>query len=242
MFKDAAHDSQRFIFIPVLPGSIRTFAAQMNLSEWGHLFGKQLREAPALEWIGTGFGICEVILARFNNILLYPAGIVSVLVSSYIFLDAGLYAEFLLNLYYLVMSIYGWYAWVHKPGVRDLKIGRSSNKDWGVTAVITGIGFALLYLALRYMTDSTVPAWDAWVSATAWAGMWLLARRRIENWILLNISNAFAIPLLIRKELPLYALLTFVLFIVAISGYFAWQRELKNQVTHDRPAIDLDHP
>lgn len=199
----------------------------MNISEWWHLFLEQLRKAPALEWIGTCFGVTEVLLARFNNILLYPAGIVSVLISSYIFLDAKLYAEFLLNLYYLVMSIYGWYAWVHKPGIKDLRIGRSSARDWTIALCISGFGFGLLYLALRHFTDSTVPVWDAWVSATAWAGMWLLARRRVENWILLNISNAFAIPLLVHKSLPLYALLTLVLFIVAIFGYFAWERELK---------------
>ncbi len=219
---------------------LRIFAAQMNLSDWEQLFVTQLRKAPAVEWIGTGFGIAEVILARFNHILLYPAGIVSVAVSSYIFLDTGLYAEFVLNLYYLAMSIYGWYAWVHKPGVKDLKIGRSDRRDWITTAGITGLGFCLLYFALRFFTDSTVPVWDAWVSATAWAGMWLLARRRVENWILLNISNAFAIPLLIRKELPLYALLTLILFVVAIFGYLAWRRELKRETIHEQPAFDLE--
>jgi nicotinamide mononucleotide transporter len=203
---------------------------------WGVLLA-QIRQAPAIEWIGTGFGIAEVFLARFNNILLYPAGIVSVLVSSYIFLDAGLYAEFLLNLYYLVMSIYGWYAWVHKPGMKDLKIGRSGRRDWIVSGAITSVGFMVLYFALRGFTDSTVPVWDAWVSATAWAGMWLLARRRIENWILLNISNAFAIPLLLRKELPLYALLTGILFVVAIFGYFAWRRKLKSETQPYDPEL-----
>ena len=66
--------------------------------------------------------------------------------------------------------------------------------------------------------------WDAWITATAWAGMWLLARRKIENWILLNISNAFAIPLLAYKGLHLYSLLTVYLFIVAIFGYFEWRK------------------
>ncbi len=201
----------------------------MNLPESWQLLLTQLRKAPAIEWIGTCFGVAEVILARFNSILLYPAGIVSVLVSSYIFLDAGLYAEFLLNLYYLVMSVYGWYAWIRKPGVKDLRIGFAGRREWMIAAGITGFGFIILYTALRTFTDSTVPVWDAWVSATAWAGMWLLARRRIENWILLNVSNAFAIPLLLRKELPLYALLTTILFVVAIFGYFAWLRKLNTK-------------
>jgi len=73
-----------------------------------------------------------------------------------------------------------------------------------------------------------VPAWDAWVSATAWAGMWLLAKRKVENWILLNISNAFAVPLLLYKSLPLYAVLTVILFVVACFGYFDWRRIFRN--------------
>jgi nicotinamide mononucleotide transporter len=72
-----------------------------------------------------------------------------------------------------------------------------------------------------------VPVWDAWVSATAWAGMWLLAKRKVENWILLNISNIFAIPLLFYKQLPLFAGLTIILFIVAVFGYFDWRRKYK---------------
>jgi len=78
------------------------------------------------------------------------------------------------------------------------------------------------YFALITFTPSTVPAWDAWESSTAWAGTWLLARRRVENWILLNASNAFAIPLLFYKELPLFAMLTIFLFVIACIGYFDW--------------------
>jgi len=75
---------------------------------------------------------------------------------------------------------------------------------------------------LKKFTTSTVPLWDAWVSSTAWAGMWLLARRKLENWILLNISNLFAIPLLCYKKLILFSALTLFLFIVAFFGFFEW--------------------
>jgi nicotinamide mononucleotide transporter len=87
----------------------------------------------------------------------------------------------------------------------------------------------LLYTVLVNFTDSTVPLADSWVSATAWAGMWLLAKRKIENWILLNISNAFAIPLLLYKQLPLYAALTLFLFVIAILGYIDWNKTLKQK-------------
>lgn len=179
--------------------------------------------------MGVGFGVAEVLLARANKIWLYPCGIISVAVSIYIFYHAGLFAESGLNLYYLLMSIYGWWLWVKRKNRPALQPGKANSKEWGVTALIVAGGFVLLYFLLKQYTTSTVPAWDAWVSATAWAGMWLLARRRIENWILLNISNAFAIPLLFHKGLPLYGLLTIFLFIIAVWGYLDWRRLLRQE-------------
>jgi nicotinamide mononucleotide transporter len=82
---------------------------------------------------------------------------------------------------------------------------------------------------LRFHTDSDVPFWDAAVSGFAWAGMWLMAKRKMENWIFLNISNSIAIPLLIYKELYIYAGLTIFLFIVGTSGYFKWRKIIKNE-------------
>lgn len=187
----------------------------------------EIRQTPLLEWIGVGFGVAQVLLARANKIWLYPCGIISVAVSIYIFYQAGLFAESGLNVYYLVMSFYGWWLWIKRKGQPPLQVGWSTKREWLITAGIVVLGFVLLYLILAHFTSSTVPAWDAWVSATAWAGMWLLARRRIENWVLLNISNLFAIPLLFHKGLPLYGLLTIFLFIVAILGYLEWRKILK---------------
>jgi nicotinamide mononucleotide transporter len=127
------------------------------------------------------------------------------------------------------MSVYGWWYWIKKRNEPPVKITRCNRQDWVTVSTIVVGGFALLAIMLKYYTDSTVPYWDAWVSATAWAGMWLLAKRKIENWVLLNISNAFAIPLLFHKNLPLYALLTLFLFIVAVQGYFKWNKILKQE-------------
>ena len=85
----------------------------------------------------------------------------------------------------------------------------------------------MLYFVLDKFTTSDVAGWDAFVSSTAWAGMWLLARRKLENWILLNLSNLVAVPLQFYKGIPLYGLLTAVLFVVAIFGYYNWKRLMK---------------
>jgi nicotinamide mononucleotide transporter len=92
----------------------------------------------------------------------------------------------------------------------------------------------VLYLVLKNFTTSNVPVWDAWVSSTAWAGMWLLAKRKLENWILLNISNLFAIPLLCYKKLILFSALTLFLFIVAFFGFFDWLAILKKEKSAEK--------
>ncbi len=180
-----------------------------------------------LQWIGISFGVLEVLLARANKIALYPAGILSAAITIYLFWHSKLYAESMLNFYYVVISIYGWWNWMKKKNTSPVKISWSKKHELFIAVSISIIGYILLYFILNRYTDSDVPQWDAWVTATAWAGTWLLARRKIENWIFLNISNAFAIPLLFHKQLPLYAFLTIFLFIVAVQGFFSWKKKLK---------------
>ncbi len=199
----------------------------MSVHDWWQLLYKQLLETDLLQWAAVILGVAEVLFARVNNIWLYPTGIVSTLISIYILLGAGLYADSLLNGYYVVMSVYGWYYWLKKQHQPPVKISCCTRRDWVVTLTITFGGFAVLALLLKYFTPSTVPVWDAWVSATAWAGMWLLAKRKIENWLLLNLSNLFAVPLLLYKQLPMFALLTVFLFVIAIQGWFKWKKIIK---------------
>lgn len=200
-----------------------------DVANWFHELAIQLKQTPLLHWVGVVCGVVQVLLAKANKVLLYPFGIASILITVYVLYEAGLYAEILLNAYYLAMSVYGWVHWVARRDRPAVVVAYSNRSDWNITVGIVAIGFPLLYFALLHLTDSTVPVWDAWVSATAWAGMWLLAQRRIENWIWLNISNAFAIPLLIHKDLHLYAMLTLFLFVVAIFGYFDWKRLIRRQ-------------
>lgn len=182
-----------------------------------------------LERFSVLCGIIQVILSKNNKSSNYIFGILGILSGMYVLFGAKLYAEIALNMYYLVMSIYGWWYWNMNTSSIQQPISYCTKSEWSVVAAISILGFILLYLILSHITDSDVPVWDAWVSATAWAGMWLLAKRKIENWILLNISNLFAIPLQIHKGLYLFAALTTFLFIVAIFGYFKWRRILHSQ-------------
>ncbi|MET0637993.1 MAG: nicotinamide riboside transporter PnuC [Chitinophagaceae bacterium] len=196
----------------------------MDIQQWAQLFWEQILATDLLQWAAVLLGVAEVLLAKSNKIALYPTGIAATLMSIYILYTAGLYAECLLNGYYVVMSVYGWWYWINKSGQPKVAVSYSTRREWMLVGIMVLGGTGILYLALRQFTTSTVPLWDSWVTATAWAGMWLLARRKIENWVLLDISNAFAIPLLLHKGIPLYAVLTLFLFIVAIFGYFQWRK------------------
>lgn len=182
-----------------------------------------------LERFSVLCGIIQVLLSKNNKSSNYLFGILGILSGMYVLFGAKLYADIALNMYYLVMSIYGWWYWNTSSIAKEQPISSADPKEWTIVGSIVVIGFLVLYFILTQFTDSDVPLMDAWVSATAWAGMWLLAKRKIENWILLNISNLFAIPLLIYKELYLFALLTLFLFVVAIFGYFKWKRILQEQ-------------
>lgn len=196
----------------------------MNFQDWFKLFAEQIANTSIIEWLAVGFGVSEVLLAKKNNIWLYPTGIVSILLSMFLLLNVKLYAEMLLSIYYLVMSVYGWIIWKKRKEEGENQVSYSSKKDLLIAILISTLGFVIFNFVLKNHTDSDVPILDAFVSATAWAGMWLLAKRKIENWIFLNISNIVAIPLLFHKKLPLMGCLTAFLFVVAIFGFFDWRK------------------
>ncbi len=203
----------------------RLFLLFMTVHSLATQFAAQLQNTTLTEVVAVIFGITSVVLANRNSVWLYPAGIVSTSLYLYIMTSIGLYAEALLNGYYLVMSIYGWVRWgINREGNNAAAISYCDIKDWVITFSIVILGFAILYVVLGTYTDSDVPFADALVAAFAWAGMWLLARHKIENWILLNISNAIAVPLLVYKGVPLTAVLTVILFVVAVSGYLRWRK------------------
>lgn len=198
----------------------------MGLNEAGELLVQQIRQTSVLEWIAVVFGVSQVLLARKNNIWLYPIGIISVICSAILFFQSRLYAETLLQGYYLLMSIYGWANWGNGSVSGASQITLSKKQEKWIAWCIALFGWGLLYVVLDKFTDSDVPILDAFVSSTAWAGMWLLAKRKLENWIWLNVSNLVAIPLLLYKQLFLFSILTLILFVVAIFGYLDWKKTL----------------
>ncbi len=188
-----------------------------------------LQQTTWTEWLGVFFSMIQVVLASRNNSNNYLFGIAGISLTLYVMITAKLYAEFTLNLYYLAMSIYGWLYWKYGKQQEEAKISRANTTDKWIVLGIVSATFGLFWFFLTRYTDSDVPIWDSLVSAFAWAGMWLMAKRKVENWILLNISNLISIPLMVHKNLYLYAGLTVFLFVVAVLGYIKWNRILKEE-------------
>ena len=188
-----------------------------------------LQQTTGTQWFGVLFSMIQVVLAWRNNPNNYLFGMAGITLTLYVMFVSKLYGEFTLNLYYLVMSIYGWLYWKYGKQKEEAKISTTTGQEKLIVLGIISFTFGLFWFFLTHYTDSDVPIWDAIVSAFAWAGMWLMAKRKVENWILLNISNFIAVPLMVHKNLYLYAGLTVFLFIVAILGYIKWSRMLKEE-------------
>lgn len=204
------------------------------MTEFIEKISSALQATSWIERLAVGFSIVQVLLSSRNKISNYFFGIVSIVLTISVLFQARLYAEILLNMYYLVMSFYGLWYWKFRNQQAEVPITRCTKQEWRTVFAIVILGYGALFLFLRYFTDSDVPMLDAIVSSSAWAGMWLLAKRKIENWILLNISNFIAVPLLFYKDLYLFACLTIFLFIVAIGGYIKWRSIMKDQF-HSNP-------
>ena len=184
-----------------------------------------------LEYIAVFFGIASVVLSRMENIWVYPTGIVNTTIYIYLSVIAGLYAEAGVNFYYTVMSIIGWVLWARKSdGETVLHITRSSRREWLAALAFFAVAWGLLYWVLRTYTDSTVPLADGFASATAYTGMWLMARKKLENWLWWIATNLAAMPLYFIKGFVFTSFQYLVFLILAVMGYVEWRRKLRGGI------------
>ena len=176
--------------------------------------------------------LISVLFARANSIWLYPTGIAGILLSISIFIGAAykLYPDAALNVYYLVMSIYGWYFWSKKNEAAEHSPITYCNRKEYITAVgLFIVLWAGLYWWLSTYRINNVPLMDSFTSSMAAAGMWLLAKRKIENWIALLIADFVSIGLFFYKQLLLFSLLNVFYVGIAILGYLAWKKQIAKQ-------------
>ncbi len=193
-----------------------------------------LREGIAqmtwLEAIAVFFGIASVMYSIKKNILVFPTGMVSTLIYVYICLKYKLYADMGINAYYFGMSIYGWYLW-SKPSKESLELPVSwLSKKGKLQAVgLFFVSYLVLYLVLENFTDSDVPYWDSFTTASAFVGMWLMAKKKVENWIAWIITDLVSVPLYLYKGLLLTSFQFLFFTILAVIGLIQWILAAKSQ-------------
>lgn len=189
-----------------------------------------VKATSLLEWIAVFFGVASVIFSMLRRVMVYPTGIVSVIIYTYISFEYKLYADAGVNVYYFIMSVYGWYFWASgKQESSQVVISANSRKENIQSLLILVISFILISLILKKLTDSDVPYWDATTTAFAITGMWLMARKKIENWIALIITDFISIPLYFYKGLYLTSFQFFLFTILAFAGYITWRDNLNAQ-------------
>ena len=181
-----------------------------------------------LEIIAVIFGLLSVWYAKKENILVFPTGIISVLIYVYICFQFKLYADMAINGYYFIMSIYGWILWSSKRDNTLIPISQNTYKENSLFAGLFVLLFFVMQLVLKTYTDSDVPYWDSLTSALFLLAMILMARKKIEHWLFWISGDLISIPLYAYKGLYLTSFQYLVFLGIAIAGYIEWHKKTHN--------------
>lgn len=186
------------------------------------------------EYVAVFAGIGSVYFSRIENIWVYPVGLVNTIIYIWLSFKYHLPGEASVNFYYTVMSIYGWYLWLKKDKEHHLvlHITYSSRLMWIYQLLFflffyVSIYFALVYLKGKFFPGA-IPWGDAFASATAFTGMWLMARKKVESWYWWIATNIASIPLYFVKGLVFTSVYYLVLLVMAVSGLLEWRRRARS--------------
>ena len=201
-------------------------------------FWNNLLDTTALEFIAVVFGLLSVWYAKQEKILVYPTGIVSVLIYVYICFNIKLYADAGINLFYFGMSVYGWYKWTRKSTKPALRITACSRRDWFFSILMFFFsGLVILALLVYFKAgdeeywSTFVPYIDTFTTAIFIVGMLLMAFKKLENWIFWIIGDVISVPLYAYKGLVFTSFQFLVFLVLAVMGYFAWRAKLREGTT-----------
>lgn len=208
----------------------------------------------SLEFIAAAFGIASVWFAKQEKIWVYPTGIVSTIIYIYICLNIEYYGDMIINIYYSIMSVYGWYLWTRVQNEDKLEISRTTFLQKLIT-----IGIFLFTAAFTYVVyiqfekidvhlnvsetmdlffsnlnslegiRTITPYLDIFTTGIFFSGMWLMANKKIENWTFWIFGNLISVPLYFVKGLGFTAIQFTIFLILAIFGYIAWRKVLNSR-------------
>lgn len=195
---------------------------------------EQFKAITLVEWFGVITGALCVYLAAKEHILNWPISILGVVTYIYIFYNAKLYGDTILQFYFLGTAIYGWYYWTYghlKSLQAERPVSHIKSKHWLTIFMILIFGSAALGYILDTKTDSDVPFIDAFCTIASFTAQYLLTRKKIENWLIWIFVDIIYIPLYIHKNLLATAVLYFIFVFIALQGYISWKKSFKRQTT-----------
>ncbi len=202
------------------------------------LFGQYAESSAidiSLEIIAVIFGFLSVWFSKQNNVLVFPTGMISTAIFVYLLLKWELLGDMMINGYYFSMSVYGWYIWTRKVDDTHLTpISRTTSKEKKISVII--FIATLIFVYFVYESFDKWTGWTAYIdtvtTAIFFVGMWLMARRKIENWIYWIIGDIISVPLYFYKGFTFTSFQYLLFTVIAIFGYLAWKKTLdKNLLT-----------
>jgi nicotinamide mononucleotide transporter len=207
----------------------------MHITDIFHQFIAGLQQTGIIEFVAVFAGIGSVWFSRKENILVYPVGLINTIFYIYLSIKGHLLGEASVNLYYTIMSIYGWILWSKKDTLNQetvLHISFSSRKEWLQQLLFFAIFYIGIFVSLTWARQAFAPEaipWaDAFASATAYTGMWLMAKKKVESWIWWIATNLASIPLYFIKGYVFTSVQFVILLVLAIAGLNEWMKRGRN--------------
>lgn len=182
------------------------------------------------EYIAVFAGIASVWFSRIENILVYPVGLVNTTIYIWLSIKGDLYGEASVNFYYTVMSLVGWYLWLRRDEKKEiiLHVTYSDKKMWWHQLLFFLFFYFAIFFALTYLKKSfaegAIPWADALASATAFTGMWLMTKKKVESWYWWIATNIASIPLYFVKHYVFTSVYYFILLVMAAFGLLEWRK------------------
>ena len=184
-----------------------------------------------LELFAVFMNILSVIYAKRNSVLLYPTGLIGTGIFVYLLFNFSLLGDMIINFYFVIMSIYGWYYWTKKKDGKFIhNVSRASVNEYYFSILLAVISLISIYLVYEFFGK-----WNSWTAyvdsittAIFFVAMWLMARRKIESWTFWFIGDIITIPLYFYKGLTISSIQYLIFSILAILGYISWKKILSN--------------
>ena len=186
-----------------------------------------------LELTAIFFGLWSVWCAKKDHIWVFPTGLVSTSIYAYLLWQWDLLGDSMINGYYFIMSLYGWFLWTRiKEGEVEFPISTMNRREKWVSVIIFAI--TVLFVVIIYLFFNKFTTWaayvDTFITGIFFVGMWLMAKRKIENWILWIIGDLISIPLYFIKGYTFTSFQYIIFTIVAIYGFLEWKKQIKNKI------------